>query len=131
MSRMLLSAFVVLAACHARAQPAPYAPPPPACVKINPVPVEVQLDAVARGTRLTLDVPQSIVVEIMRSGKDRAWYTIDCAAPDTVEHSTGFPDLDAFLATHLDDLAPDRTGCTTITAYLDVRDACEPMQTLD
>jgi hypothetical protein len=72
----------------------------------------------------------------MRSGKDTVWYTgtVCGGAPPTVfsvEHSTGFPELDRFLDEHISELGLDLPTWGCVSARLMLRHVdrgCDPPQ---
>jgi hypothetical protein len=100
-------------------------------------PVRLVIDPstlVTENTPRQLTLPTSIVESVSRTGKDRLWYAVSICSGSpplisTVEHSTGFADLDRFLDTRIPDLNLDlpSSGCTTATLVLANLDAaCEP-----
>ena len=118
----------IAAACGGAAAPKPYVPvATPACTKIHPVPITIAPPEVATAaTPRELAVPESLILEVQRTGLIRVSYTpAGCAGA----HSSKFPDLDRFLDAHVADLGLTQPGCYTI--WLSFGGACDVPQTLD
>ncbi len=102
----------MLAACGGAAKP-PSAPvAQPTCTKVHPVPIMIAPPEVATAaTPHELALPESLIVEVMRTGLVRVSYT---PAGCEGAHSTKFPDLDRFLDVHVGELGLAQPGCYTI-----------------
>ena len=135
----LISLQLVGCGPAAHAPPAPPAPPReyPACARVHPVPVTVDPTSLtSAATPPGIDIPVPLMVSVMRSGKDTVWYSGEVCggAPPvvfSVEHSTGFPELDRFLDEHISELGLDLPtwGCVSASIMLrHVDRGCEPPQ---
>lgn len=142
LQRLLVGGCAVLVvACHRPATRPDYAPRRyPACVRVLPVGLYVEPKELATAaTPRDLTLPESLIKPVVRAGIDNVRYSASVcggARPlvDSVQQSTGFPDLDHFLDAHVADLGlalPD-SGCTTVALVLvKFFNACEPPQTAD
>jgi hypothetical protein len=111
-----------------------------ACQHFGPLMLAVAPETMATAdTPRTFEVPEPLVLEMIRSGQVRFWYTIGVcggasATRGDVTHSTGYPDLDQLLEVHFADLhlAAPSAGCTSVSLVITGLDrACPPRQTLD
>jgi hypothetical protein len=109
-------------------------------VRVHPVNVVVDPKSLTSdATPAGIDIPVPLMVSVLRSGKDTVSYAgeICGGAPPvvfSVEHSTGFPELDRFLDEHISDLGLDLPtwGCVSANIVLRQIDrGCDPPQSLD
>jgi hypothetical protein len=108
-------------------------PPPapsrvyPACFRVHPVSVIVDPGSLATAaTPPGIDIPIPLMQSVMRSGKETVWYAGEVCggAPPvvfSVEHSTGFPELDRFLDEHISELGLDLPTWSWVSARLMLR----------
>jgi hypothetical protein len=135
-SLLFAACALQLVACGPAAHPPPARPRAyPACVREHPVNLAVDPSSLATAaTPHAIDIPVPLWETVMRSGIDTVWYAGEVCggAPPTffsVEHSTGFPDLDRFLDEHISELGLDLPtwGCVSASIRLrQVDRGCDP-----
>jgi hypothetical protein len=136
-SARTISTLVWLVACGAPHTQRAAPEPPPLCTALHPVGLAVFPAGLATGnTPTSLALPFPLLRAVIISGKDRVIYTVEmCGGPAALQHSTGFADLDQFLASRIADLGlalPAAPECATASLILGrFASACDRPQTLD
>ena len=135
MSRIAACACLLVACGGSEPQPRGPEPIELVCQHVGPLALAVAPETLATAdTPRTFEVPEPLLLEMMRTGKVKFWYSVGVCGGSVrgdVAHSTGFADLDQLLDVHLADLhlALPSAGCTPATFVVSGLDrACPPRQ---
>ena len=146
---LALRLLLIACLCHVAACHSPVAKPPPVlpahsplCARVRPVWMTVQPETLVKSgttapssgsTFRTMAIPPPLIEAVLTAGKSTVFYTVEvCGGTPpsvrSVEHSTGFPDLDHFVDSRIPDLDLELppSGCVTATIILhDLDRACD------